>query len=76
MVLGVQNPVIVQCFRGLRAKNLRGGGGGVPPHAQDLHPQHHQHQDYLAARSLSPLFASDVGIGLLGVWVGPSAVIR
>ena len=63
-VLGVENPVIFQCFRGLRAKNLRfaqvSRGGGVPPDAQDLHPQHHQ--DYLAAMNLSLLFAHASGV--------------
>ena len=35
-------------------------GGGVPPDAQDLHPQHHQ--DYLVAMNLSLSFADTSGV--------------
>ena len=82
-VLGVQNPVSFQCFWCVlkicvSPRSLAGGGS---PGAQDLQPQHHQ--NCLVAMSLSLFFADtsavllfhDVGIGLLGVWVGPSAVI-
>ena len=87
-VLGVQNPVFFPVLWVFRAKKNTcrlglWGGGGAPPDAQDLHPQHHQ--DCLVAMNLSLFFAhilvtsgvlllSDVGIGLIGVWVGPSAV--
>ena len=36
------------------------GGGGFPPDAQDLHPQHHQ--EYLVAMNLSLSFADTSGV--------------
>ena len=56
-VLRVQSPVFFQCFWVFRARNLSPrslAGGGVPPDAQDLHPQHHQ--DYLVANEFVSFF--------------------
>ena len=52
--------------------------GWFPPDAQDLHPASSGLPccSFCCRYQLCFAVSSDVGIGLLGVWVGPSAVIR